>query len=74
MTEEAARVIMKEIRKDSTLRQLAANDKGGQIFFESGYQVVRTAKRYGVAYLIGLEFAGRQCDGQEHNNTIGCLI
>ena len=22
-----------------------------------------------VAYLIWLEFAGRQCDGQEHNNT-----
>ena len=68
-TDEAARVIMKEIRKDSTLRQLAANDKDGRSFFESGHQVVRTAKRYGVAYLIGLEFAGKQCDGQEHNNT-----
>jgi hypothetical protein len=31
--EEAARVIMKEIRKDSTLRQLAANDKDGRSFF-----------------------------------------
>ena len=67
-TEEAARVIMKEIRKDSTLRQLAANDKDGRSFFECGHQVMRTAQRYGVTYLIGLEFAGRRCDGQEHSN------
>ena len=60
-TEEASRVIMNEIRKDSTLRHLAANDKNGRDFFESGYQVVRLARRYDVSYLIGLEFAGRQC-------------
>jgi hypothetical protein len=68
-TEEAASVIMNEIRKDSTLGRIAANDKDAWSFFESGHQVVRLVQRYGVSYLIGLEFAGRQCDDQEQNNV-----